>query len=84
MRWQAMRVMHCARSSTAAHYRVARYRRSGVVQLIKDYEDPVEVNVQLEQMGYNIGIRLVDEFCAKNRNSKCRNFRETMETVAKV
>lgn len=40
--------------------------------------------MQLEQMGYNIGIRLVDEFCAKNRGARCRNFRETMETVARV
>lgn len=51
-------------------------------QVIRDYEDPREVNIQLEQMGYNIGIRLVDEFCAKNRAVKCRTFRETMETVA--
>lgn len=91
-------------------------------QLIRDYEDPREVNLQLEQMlvaivtsaqtgqhaqthrciltdpiapslgryawkccrGYNIGIRLVDEFCAKNRGARCRTFKEAMEAVAKV
>ncbi len=25
----------------------------------------------------------MDEFCAKNRGSKCRTFKETMETVAR-
>ena len=55
-----------------------------VSQLIKDFEDPREVNAQLELMGHNIGVRLVDEFCAKSRaGSKCRNFRETMDAVAK-
>ena len=89
-------------------------------QLVRDYEDPREVNLQLEQMsvgqlfhgmlpwedhlatllicqkqsplrrdsvnrrGYNIGIRLVDEFCAKNRGARCRTFKESMETVARV
>jgi hypothetical protein len=54
-----------------------------ISQLLKDFEDPKEVNVQLEQMGYNIGVRLVDEFCAKSRSVRCRSFRESMETVAK-
>ncbi len=55
-----------------------------VSQLLRDYEDPREVNAQLEAMGHNIGVRLVDEFCAKNsRAVRCRNFRETMDTVAK-
>ena len=34
--------------------------------------------------GYNIGIRLVDEFCAKNRGARCRTFKEAMEVVARV
>ena len=54
-----------------------------VSQLIRDYENPLEVNVQLEAMGYNIGVRVVDEFCAKSRGVRCRNFRETMDTVAR-
>lgn len=54
-----------------------------VTQLLRDYEDPKEVNTQLELMGYNIGVRIVDEFCAKARGVRCRSFRETMDTVAK-
>lgn len=33
--------------------------------------------------GYNIGIRLVDEFLAKAKITKCSNFRESLEAVAK-
>lgn len=55
-----------------------------VVQLIKDYETHAEVNEQLEKMGYNIGLRLIDEFLAKSNIPRCRDFRETAEVVAKV
>ncbi|KAI3778469.1 hypothetical protein L2E82_07800 [Cichorium intybus] len=35
-------------------------------------------------MGYNIGIRLIDEFLAKSNVTRCVNFRETAEVIAKV
>ncbi|PNW84474.1 hypothetical protein CHLRE_03g145607v5 [Chlamydomonas reinhardtii] len=54
-----------------------------VRQLISDYEDIEEVNKQLEQMGYNMGIRLVDEFLAKAKISRCSSFRDTADVVAK-
>lgn len=34
--------------------------------------------------GFNIGIRLVDEFLAKAQISSCQNFTETAEVIAKV
>lgn len=34
--------------------------------------------------GYNIGIRLIDEFLAKSGVTGCQDFRETAEVVAKV
>ena len=52
-------------------------------QLLRDYEDPKEVNAALDLMGYNIGVRIVDEFCAKSRGVRCRSFRETMDTVGR-
>ena len=55
-----------------------------VTQLIRDYEDVEQVNQQLEKMGYNIGVRLIDEFLAKSNVSRCRDFRETADVVAKV
>jgi hypothetical protein len=42
---------------------------SFVRQLLVDYEEPLEVNSQLETMGYNIGVRLVDDFFAKSKIS---------------
>mmetsp|Transcript_10593 Transcript_10593/g.19372 ORF Transcript_10593/g.19372 Transcript_10593/m.19372 type:complete len:183 (-) Transcript_10593:173-721(-) len=54
-----------------------------VRQLISDFEDISEVNKQLDQMGYNIGIRLIDEYLVKTRNARCNSFRETAEAIAK-
>lgn len=35
-------------------------------------------------MGYNIGMRLVEDFLAKANSPACANFRETAETISKV
>lgn len=55
-----------------------------VQQLVKDYEDVLLINQQLEKMGHNIGVRLVDEFLVKSGVTACSNFRETADTIAKV
>lgn len=34
--------------------------------------------------GYNIGTRLIDEFLAKSRTSRCLGFRDAMEKAARV
>ncbi|GBF96278.1 trafficking particle complex subunit 3 [Raphidocelis subcapitata] len=54
-----------------------------VRQLIADFEDLDEVNKQLDQMGYNIGVRLVDEFLAKSKMGRCSSFREAAEVVGR-
>ncbi|KAJ3310875.1 transport protein particle 22 kDa subunit [Boothiomyces sp. JEL0838] len=55
-----------------------------VAQLYKDLEDPTLMNKQLEKMGYNIGVRLVDDYLAKTASPKCVDFRETADQIAKV
>eukprot|EP00041_Stephanoeca_diplocostata_P007848 m.113087 g.113087 ORF g.113087 m.113087 type:complete len:179 (+) comp17059_c0_seq6:152-688(+) len=55
-----------------------------VAQLIKDYEDDDEVNKQLEKMGYNIGLRLIDDFLANSGVGKCQDFKQTVDVVTKV
>lgn len=36
-------------------------------------------------MGYNIGLRLIEDYLAKsNTMRRCSNFRETAEMIAKV
>jgi Transport protein particle (TRAPP) component len=61
---------------------------SMVVQLVKDFQgDYAEVNRQLDKMGYNIGLRLIEDFLAKAANVQlgtCMSFRETAEVVSKV
>ncbi len=56
-----------------------------VAQLCTDYDnDYVEVNKQLDKMGYNIGLRLIEDFLAKSGSGRCASFRETAETISKV
>jgi len=55
-----------------------------VIQLIQDYEDYAEVNKQLEKMGYNIGMRLIEDFLARSGLGRCSEFKEVGEVVAKV
>ncbi|KAI5821341.1 NO signaling/Golgi transport ligand-binding domain-containing protein [Pyronema omphalodes] len=56
-----------------------------VAQLCKDYEgDYMEVNKQLDKMGYNIGLRLIEDFLAKTNTGRCLNFRDTAETISKI
>ncbi|KAK7517101.1 BET3 family protein [Phyllosticta citriasiana] len=55
-----------------------------VAQLCKDFDsDYVEVNRQLDKMGYNIGLRLVEDFLAKSNTTSCSNFREVAEMISK-
>jgi hypothetical protein len=57
-----------------------------VAQLCKDFEgDYGEVNKQLDRMGYNIGLRLIEDFLAKATvPMNCLNFRETADVISKV
>ncbi|XP_046583261.1 trafficking protein particle complex subunit 3-like [Haliotis rubra] len=55
-----------------------------VAQLMKDYENDDEVNKQLEKMGYNIGVRLIEDFLARANIGRCSDFRETADIVARV
>ena len=42
------------------------------------------MNEQLEKMGYNIGVRLVDEFLAKSQTTSCASFKDTADIISKV
>jgi len=53
-----------------------------MVRLIKDYEKPEEINDQLEKMGYNIGIRLIDDFLAKIGPNTPKKFEEVIKIIA--
>ncbi|CUM46532.1 unnamed protein product [Debaryomyces fabryi] len=58
---------------------------SVVSQLCRDYNNNYqEVNLQLDKMGYNIGLRLIEEFVAKTGAQRCQTFKETAEIISKV
>ncbi|KAH9842127.1 Trafficking protein particle complex subunit BET3 [Teratosphaeria destructans] len=46
--------------------------------------DYAAVNTELDRMGYNIGLRLIEDFLAKSNTGQCTNFRETAEMISKV
>ncbi|KAH8022139.1 hypothetical protein MRX96_020145 [Rhipicephalus microplus] len=52
-----------------------------VAQMLKDYESDEEVNKQLDRMGYNIGLRLIEDFLARTNVGRCYDFRDTAEKV---
>ena len=39
------------------------------------------LQLQLEKMGYNIGIRLVEDFLYRTQGERCKDFREVAEKV---
>ncbi|KAL2059693.1 hypothetical protein ABVK25_000986 [Lepraria finkii] len=56
-----------------------------VAQLCSDFDSNyAEVNKQLDKMGYNIGMRLVEDFFAKSGTQRCANLRETAEMISKI
>ena len=56
-----------------------------VAQLCRDFDnDYAEVNKQLDKMGYNIGLRLIEDFMARSNTGRCASFRETAEAISKV
>ena len=46
--------------------------------------DYAAVNSELDRMGYNIGLRLIEDFLAKSNTGACSNLRETAEVISKV
>lgn len=52
-----------------------------VTRLLNDYENVDDVNKQLEKMGYNIGVRLIEDFLARSSTGRCLDFRDTAEKI---
>lgn len=54
---------------------------SVISQLINDCDCVDEVNKQLESMGYNIGLRLVEDFLAKSSSTRCRDLKDIADKI---
>ena len=56
-----------------------------VMEVVGDADgNTKEINKQLENIGYSIGIRSVDEFLAKSNAGSCKNFEETANVLGKT
>jgi len=52
-----------------------------VVQLLQDYENVDDVNRQLERLGHNMGVRLVEDFLARTSPPRCHDLRDTADRI---
>lgn len=56
-----------------------------VAQLVKDYENCDEINKQLDLIGYNMGVRMIEDFLARTPQvGRCADFRETADILSKL
>ncbi|EFO27451.1 trappc3-prov protein [Loa loa] len=56
-----------------------------VAELLRDLENPLAVNRQLDKMGYNIGLRLADDLLAKNSQiQRCTDMHQVADVLAKI
>lgn len=52
-----------------------------ISQLLIDCENVEDVNKQLDRMGYNIGLRLIEDYLAKSSTPRCRDFRDVADRI---
>lgn len=52
-----------------------------VAQMVKDLDNPEDVNKQLERLGYNMGVRLVEDFLAKTNTGRCLDLKDTADKI---
>nr|POE79818.1 transport protein particle subunit bet3 [Quercus suber] len=63
---------------------VAQLCRDLILPNTANKTDYAAVNAELDRLGYNIGLRLIEDFLAKSNTGACTNFRETAEVISKV
>lgn len=49
--------------------------------MIRDLENVDDVNKHLERIGYNMGMRLIEDFLARTSASRCVEMRETADRI---
>ncbi|XP_055914043.1 trafficking protein particle complex subunit 3 isoform X2 [Eupeodes corollae] len=52
-----------------------------VTQMLRDYENVDDVNKHLERIGYNMGMRLIEDFLARTSAPRCLEMRETADRI---
>lgn len=54
-----------------------------VASLVRDHQDTRLVNAELDRLGFNVGIKMVDEYLAKAGVQGCNTFRDVCQSIAK-
>lgn len=52
-----------------------------VTQMLRDYEHLDDVNKHLERMGFDMGVRLIEDFLSRTAASRCLDMRETADKI---
>ncbi|VDP63910.1 unnamed protein product [Schistosoma mattheei] len=55
-----------------------------VANIVRDFDTDAEINEQLDKIGFNIGLKLVEDYLARGNPGRCNDFKETAEAVVKV
>ncbi|TGZ73810.1 hypothetical protein CRM22_001325 [Opisthorchis felineus] len=54
-----------------------------VATIVKDFETDAEINDQLDKIGFNIGLRIVEDYLARGNPGRCADFKETAAALVK-
>lgn len=49
--------------------------------MIKDLDNTEDVSKQLERLGYNMGVRLIEDFLAKTGTGRCVDLKDTADKI---
>jgi len=52
-----------------------------VAQMVKDLDNPDDVSKQLDRIGYNMGIRLIEDFLSKTGSGRCLDLKDTADKI---
>lgn len=52
-----------------------------VTQMLRDFENLEEVNKQLDRVGYNMGVRLIEDFLSRTNSGRCFDLRDTSDKI---
>ncbi len=55
-----------------------------VSELLRSVKETHQVEHELEKMGHNMGVRLIDEYLAKTTNPACQSFKDVMESLSRI
>lgn len=52
-----------------------------MAQMVKDLDNVDDVSKQLERLGYNMGIRIIEDYLAKTGTGRCSDLKDTADKI---